>query len=56
MMEVSRNIPIILCTGYSEDVNEEIALSKNIRAFLTKPVKSQDLMSTINALFDQQCQ
>lgn len=52
MMKISENMPVILCTGYSESVNEEIALNKNIKVFLTKPVKMHEFMNVVNSLFD----
>lgn len=52
MLKISEDIPVILCTGYSEDVNEKIALENNIKVFLNKPVKSQDLLSAIYSIFN----
>lgn len=52
MLEISKDLPIVLCTGFSESVDEEMALSKNIRAFLAKPVKLNELLKIVNSLFD----
>ncbi|MDH5302383.1 MAG: response regulator, partial [Gammaproteobacteria bacterium] len=38
MMAIRRDIPIILCTGYSERVDEEKAAELNFRAFIKKPI------------------
>lgn len=50
MFEVSRDIPIILCTGYSESMNQEKALAMNINAFLDKPIQSNELLNIVSSL------
>ncbi len=37
LMRIRPDIPIILCTGYSERINEEKAKEMGIRKFLMKP-------------------
>jgi signal transduction histidine kinase/CheY-like chemotaxis protein len=51
MLKISPDASIILCTGYSEDVNEKIALNNHIKAFFKKPIKSQELLSSIDSIF-----
>jgi signal transduction histidine kinase/ActR/RegA family two-component response regulator len=41
------DFPIILCTGYSDYINEEDALDNNISGFLTKPIDMDKLLSYI---------
>lgn len=48
MLEISSDTNIILCTGYSEDVSKKSALDLKISAFLEKPVRSNELLKTIN--------
>ena len=52
ILSVNKNIPIILCTGYSSVLNEELANKKGAKAFLTKPVDNDKLLSIIKALLD----
>jgi PAS domain S-box-containing protein len=46
-------IPIILCTGFSEDVNEERAGELGIRAFIMKPLSRRNISETIRSALDQ---
>lgn len=50
MLKISPDALIILCTGYSEDVNEEVALNNHIKAFFKKPINSQELLSSIDSI------
>lgn len=50
MFAISAEIPVILCTGFSENVDEESAIINNIRAYLNKPIQSDQLMRTIERL------
>jgi FixJ family two-component response regulator len=43
LLEVRPDLPIILCTGFSEKISEEQALKMGIRAFLLKPFSMQNL-------------
>ena len=49
---VRPDIRIILCTGYSESVSEEMARSAGISAFLMKPVVMGKLARTVRAVLD----
>ncbi len=46
------DIPIILCTGYSETMSEEKALSIGIKTFLAKPVIMKELVAKIRELLN----
>ncbi len=52
LQKIRPNIPIILCTGYSEDMDESKAASLGISKFLLKPVTREDLLMTIRAAID----
>jgi len=41
---------IVLCTGFSELVNESSALSMGIKRYLPKPVNASELVRTLNEL------
>jgi PAS domain S-box-containing protein len=47
------NIPVIMCTGYSEVMDEHKAQAIGIRAFLYKPLIMADLLKTIRMVLDQ---
>ena len=44
---IRADIPIILCTGFSEAVDEERAKLLGIRKFLMKPVTVRDLAAAV---------
>jgi len=46
------DIPIILCTGYSETVSPEEAESKDIQAFIMKPLSKIEAAETIRRVLD----
>ena len=50
MLAISKGMPIILCTGFSEHVDDKTALDLNIRAYIEKPIQSDELINTINSL------
>ena len=45
--------PILLCTGFSEDISEEKAASIGIKALLFKPIPMKDLAKKIRAVLDK---
>ncbi|MCX5874850.1 MAG: PAS domain S-box protein [Deltaproteobacteria bacterium] len=52
LLTVRKDLPIIMCTGFSETMDEETAKQFGIRAFLMKPVSSHDLAAAIRAVLD----
>jgi PAS domain S-box-containing protein len=52
MIEIRRDIPVILCTGYSEIVNEETARRIGARGYVMKPVSRADLARTVRNALD----
>jgi PAS domain S-box-containing protein len=54
MLEVRKNIPIILCTGHSDSVSADKAKDAGIRAFVMKPVTRKELAETIRGVLDSQ--
>lgn len=45
-------LPVILCTGYSDQVSRESAANAGVRAYLTKPVGGSKLCDTIRQVLD----
>jgi PAS domain S-box-containing protein len=52
LMKIRPDIPIILCTGYSKKISDEIALEIGIKAFAYKPMVKADLAKTIRRVLD----
>jgi signal transduction histidine kinase/CheY-like chemotaxis protein len=46
LLDIKPDIPVILCTGFNEDITEEKALSMGIQKFVMKPVIKNDLPHT----------
>ena len=47
ILEIRKDMPVILCTGYSEIINEENAKARRICEYLMKPVSRNDLATAI---------
>jgi PAS domain S-box-containing protein len=47
------DIPIIICTGFSEKLGPEHAAAMGVKGFLMKPVKKSDLARTIRQVLDR---
>ena len=46
-MEIRQDIPIILCSGYSEHISKDKAKKIGIREFVMKPLEMKELAKTI---------
>ena len=47
MLTYDPDMPIILCSGYSEDINKDKALSANIKTYIEKPINTDLLLAEI---------
>jgi PAS domain S-box-containing protein len=45
-------LPVIVCTGYSQGVNQDDALEKGVAALLMKPVSIRELSATVRRVLD----
>jgi CheY-like chemotaxis protein len=52
MIKIRTDIPIILCTGFSEMMSKEGAESLGLKGFLMKPVVLKELSSVIRKVLD----
>jgi PAS domain S-box-containing protein len=52
ILQLKRNIPIILMTGFSSMVDEKKAKEAGIKAFFFKPIDRNKLAETVRRLFD----
>ncbi|MDD3814170.1 MAG: PAS domain S-box protein [Desulfocapsaceae bacterium] len=51
-LAIRADLPVILCSGFSELINKEQAQALGIRAYLTKPVSLQELGQTVRKVLD----
>lgn len=50
LMRIRSDIPIVLCTGYSDGITEERAKAMGIRAFVMKPILKHEMAETIKGV------
>ena len=53
IMAVRPDLPVIICTGYSDVLTEEKAAQMNIAAFLNKPFRRDILARTLHRIFQE---
>lgn len=54
MMRIRPDIPVLLCTGYSEQISEKQAMEMGICAFAMKPLVMKELNRTIRNVLDRE--
>jgi PAS domain S-box-containing protein len=52
IMDIRPDIPVILCTGFSEKINADTATDIGIRDYIQKPVLSDHLLTTVRSVLD----
>jgi PAS domain S-box-containing protein len=52
LMKIRADIPIILCTGYSNKISEEVALEMGLRDLILKPIVKADLAKIVRRVLD----
>ncbi len=53
ILEIKPEIPVILCTGYSETVSSEKAEAYGIKALIYKPLSKKEIAGTIREVLDK---
>lgn len=53
LMAIRSDIPIILCTGFSEQIDENKAKEMGISAFAMKPIVMSQMVNTIREVLDK---
>jgi len=53
LTKIRPDIPVLLCTGFSETMSEEKAASLGIKGFLLKPIVMKDLSQKIREVLDK---
>jgi len=52
ILDIRPNLPVILCTGYSDMINEDKAAALGIRKFVMKPVEKNELARAIRSALE----
>lgn len=53
LMAIRADIPVILCTGYSKRISEEIAVHMGIKALVHKPISNATMAKTVRKVLDE---
>ncbi|MCF6249461.1 MAG: ATP-binding protein, partial [Desulfobacula sp.] len=53
LIKIRPDIPVLLCTGFSENMSEQKAASLGIKAFLMKPIAMKDLAGKMREVLDE---
>jgi PAS domain S-box-containing protein len=53
LMSIRPDIPVILCTGFSEQIDERKAYEMGIRAFVMKPIAVSEIANTLRDVLDK---
>lgn len=53
MLQLRSDIPIILCTGYSEKIDDQTAEKMGIKRYLQKPLKAKVLLGAVAKLLNE---
>lgn len=54
LLEIRPDIPIILCTGFSDQITEDSIKSMGIKAFVKKPISRNEFAKIIRKIFEEQ--
>ena len=52
ILKIRKDLPVILCTGFSEAISKDQAVPRGIQAFIPKPLVMETLYQTIRKLMD----
>ena len=53
ILAIRADIPIIICTGFSDLVNADSAKAAGIRAFAMKPLTKAEIAKTVRKVLDR---
>jgi PAS domain S-box-containing protein len=53
LLQIKPEIPIILCSGFSDEISEEMAKAVGIRKFIMKPIIMSEIAGTIRQIFNK---
>lgn len=52
LFKIQKDLPTILCTGYSENISKKEAMGMGIKKYLQKPLQNKDLLTAIREALD----
>ena len=52
LLDIRPDLPVVLCTGYSEHISEKKAKELGIREFIMKPLEMRGLAGIIRRVLD----
>jgi CheY-like chemotaxis protein len=52
ILDIRQDMPIIICTGFSEKINEEKANKIGIRKYIEKPLDTRKLALAVREVLD----
>ena len=53
LMSIREDIPVIICTGFSERINKEQAEAHKVKGFLMKPVVKSEMAQMVRKVLDE---
>lgn len=53
ILKIRQDIPILICTGFSEQVDEKTANAMGVKGYINKPILAQELSRKVRELLDQ---
>ena len=53
VMKIRPDMPIILCTGYSDVVSKKEALAMGIKRYVSKPIHGDELLLAVRDVLDE---
>lgn len=53
LLQVRKDISILICTGFSERVDEKSAEDLGIKGYINKPILQEDLALTVREILDR---
>ena len=53
ILSISPDVPIILCSGFSEKINAEKAAALGIRKYINKPLDMSDFVVAVRKVLDE---
>ena len=56
LRRIQPRLPVILCTGFSEQIDADRAKSPGIEGFLTKPATLKDLAGLVRKVLDERAE
>ena len=54
IMKIRPDIPVLMCTGFSEHINKDTVRELGIRGFVNKPILMTDLATRIREILDKE--